>query len=256
MSGHSHWATIKHKKGAADARKGKMFSKISKLLMQAAREGGTDPDSNIKLQLAIDKARAENMPKDNIERAIKRGSGELGDVKFEEVTYEGYGPGGVAIMVKTLTDNKNRTVSEIRKIFEQKGGNLGSANSVAYNFQRKGTFAVAGEGLKEDDVMAVALDAGADNMETEQDIFVITTSAEDYNSVKKVLEGKGWTLMKSEIGLVPKTMTEVDATIGKRVLDLIESIEDHDDVQDVYTNLSMPQEETPKGGATGAAAAK
>lgn len=256
MSGHSHWATIKHKKGAADARKGKMFSKISKLLMQAAKEGGTDPETNVKLQLAIDKARAENMPKDNIERAIKRGAGELGDVKFEEVTYEGYGPGGVAIMVKTLTDNKNRTVSEIRKIFETKGGNLGSANSVAYNFHRKGTLAVAAEGLKEEDVMTVALDAGAEDVETTDEAFFITTGAEDYNAVKKVLEEKGWTLIKSEIGLVPKTMTEVDATVGKRVLDLIEAIEDHDDVQDVYTNLSMPQEDTSKGGASGATVVK
>ncbi|MEK7866992.1 MAG: YebC/PmpR family DNA-binding transcriptional regulator [Planctomycetota bacterium] len=256
MSGHSHWATIKHKKGAADARKGKMFSKISKLLMQAARDGGTDPGSNIKLQLAIDKARAENMPKDNIERAIKRGSGEMGDVKFEELTYEGYGPGGVAIMVKVLTDNKNRTVSEVRKIFENKGGNLGTANSVAYNFQRKGTLAVTGEGLKEDDVMTVALDAGAEDVETTDDAFIITTSAEDYTAVKKVLEAKGWTLSMSEIGLVPKTLTEVDGAIGKRVLDLIDGLEDHDDVQDVYSNVSMPQEDTPKGGAPGAAVAK
>ena len=242
MSGHSHWATIKHKKGAADARKGKMFSKISKLLMQAARDGGTDPDSNLKLQLAIDKARAENMPKDNIERAIKRGSGESGDVKYEEITYEGYGPGGVALMVKTLTDNKNRTVSEIRKIFEQKGGNLGSANSVAYNFHRKGTLGVTKADLTEDEVMTVALDAGAEDVETTDDTFIITTNAEDYQTVKKVVEGKGWTLTISEIGLVPKTYTAVDATIGKRVLDLIDAIEDHDDVQDVYTNVEMPQE--------------
>lgn len=251
MSGHSHWATIKHKKSAADARKGKIFSKISKLLMQAAKDGGTDPETNIKLQLAIDKARAENMPKENIERAIKRGAGELGDVKFEEVMYEGYGPGGVAIMVKTLTDNKNRTVSELRKIFETKGGNLGSANSVAYNFHRKGTLAVRSEGLSEDEVMTVALDAGAEDVETTEDAFVITTNAEDYSSVKKVLESKGWTLSMSEIGLVPKTMAEVDATVGKRVLDLIDALEEHDDVQDTYTNLSMPQE-----GAPGAAVAK
>src|SRR5580692_3949138 len=174
MSGHSHWATIKHKKGAIDAKRGKLFSKLSRAIIIAARNGGGDPEMNLKLRYAIDKARQVSMPKDNIERAVKRGTGDMEGVIFEEITYEGYGPGGVAILVEVVTDNRNRTAGEIRKIFERSGGKLGSAGCVGYLFKRKGVFQIAGEGVDEDTLMGIALDAGADDMKRIDTGFEIT----------------------------------------------------------------------------------
>src|SRR5436190_10253394 len=182
MSGHSHWATIKHKKGAIDAKRGKLFSKLSRAIIIAARHGGGDPETNLKLRYAIDKARQVSMPKDNIERAVKRGTGEVEGMTFEEIVYEGYGPGGVAVLVEVLTDNRNRTASEVRKIFERSGGKLGSAGCVGYLFERKGLFAVDARGMDEDTLMGIALEAGADDLKTLSDHFEITCDPASFNA--------------------------------------------------------------------------
>src|SRR5271155_3564687 len=188
MSGHSHWATIKHKKGAIDARRGKLWSKLSRAIIIAAKNGGGDPGMNLKLRYAIDKAREVSMPKDNIERAIKRGTGEAGDQVFEEITYEGFGSGGVAVLVDVLTDNRNRTAGEVRKIFERNGGNMGSAGCVAYLFDRKGVFHVVPEGKDEDTLMGIALEAGADDMQPDGANFEITCEPAAFSKVKEALE--------------------------------------------------------------------
>lgn len=237
MSGHSHWATIKHKKGAADAKKGKMFSKIAKDLMQAAKEGGGDPKMNGKLALAMEKAKGCNMPKENVERAIKKGTGELQGEAYAEITYEGYGPGGVAIIVDTLTDNKNRTVPELRKMFESKGGSLGATNSVAWIFERKGVIVLPTSAISEDDLMGVALDAGAENIETEGESFIVTTAPEDLDKVKAALEAKKLPLQSAETSRVAKNYVKVQETEEKKVLELIEALDSHDDVQQVHFNL-------------------
>src|SRR6201987_3588583 len=185
MSGHSHWATIKHKKGAADAKRGKEFSKLSRAIIIAARHGGGDPEMNLKLRYAIDKARQVSMPKDNIERAIKRGTGEIEGMVYDEITYEGFGPGGVAIMVDVLTDNRNRTNGEVRKIFERGGGNMGSAGCVGYMFERKGVLSVKADGLDEDTLLGILLDAGADDLKRHGDTFDITCDAAHFNQVQE-----------------------------------------------------------------------
>jgi YebC/PmpR family DNA-binding regulatory protein len=240
MSGHSHWATIKHKKGAADAKKGKAFSKIARLIQLAAREGGGDPDMNVKLQYAIDEAKAVNMPRDNIDRAVKRGTGEIAGAILETVTYEGYGPGGVAIMAEALTDNKNRTASEVRKIFEGSGGNLGGANCVGYLFHRKGTITIPVSAAGEDQMMSDVLDSGAENMETSGDAYFITTAPADFESVKKALSKK-YKLRSSQLTLLAKDMMKVDDEIGRKALHLMEALDDSDDVQNVYTNFEIPE---------------
>src|SRR6266446_5861715 len=188
MSGHSHWATIKHKKGAIDAKRGKHFSKLSRAIIIAARHGGGDPEMNLKLRYAIDKARQASMPKDNIERAVKRGTGEMEGITLEEITYEGFGPGGVAILVDVLTDNRNRTTGEIRKIFERGGGNMGSAGCVAYLFERKGVLTVAASAVDEDTLLAIVLDAGADDLKREGDVFAITCDPTSFNQVQEALQ--------------------------------------------------------------------
>lgn len=242
MSGHSHWATIKHKKGAIDAKRGKLWSKLSRAIIIAARNGGGDPTMNLKLRYAIDKARQVSMPKDNIERAIKRGTGEIEGLVYEELTYEGIGPGGVAILVDVLTDNRNRTMGEVRKIFERGGGKMGSAGSVGYLFERKGTFSVPAEGNDEDTLMSIALDAGADDLKRAGSTFEITCDPAHFNQVQEALQKNGITTTVSEISQLPKVPVDVDAEAASKVMKLVEMLDDHDDVQNVYTNLNLTEE--------------
>jgi YebC/PmpR family DNA-binding regulatory protein len=242
MSGHSHWATIKHKKGAADAKRGKMFSKLSRAIIIAARHGGGDPEMNLKLRYAIDKARQVSMPKDNIERAIKRGTGEAEGVTFEEITYEGYGPGGVAIMVEVLTDSRNRTSSEIRKIFERSGGKMGSAGCVGYLFERKGLFSVDAAATDEDTLMGIALDAGADDLKRSGSSFEITCDPAAFNQVQEALKQHHLTPTVAEISQVPKAPVDLDHDTGRKVLRLMEGLDDQDDVQNVYSNVNISEE--------------
>jgi YebC/PmpR family DNA-binding regulatory protein len=242
MSGHSHWATIKHKKGAIDARRGKLWSKLSRAIIIAARHGGGDPTMNLKLRYAIDKARAVSMPKDNIERAIKRGTGEIEGQTFEEITYEGFGPGGIAIMIDVLTDNRNRTAGEIRKLFEKGGGHLGSAGNVGYLFERKGVFGVPAKGTDEDTLMGIALDAGADDLKLAGEHFEITCDPAAFNQVKVALEQNHLTLDHAEITQLAKVTVEKDLETSKKVMRLLEALDDHDDAQNVYSNLNLTDE--------------
>jgi YebC/PmpR family DNA-binding regulatory protein len=242
MSGHSHWATIKHKKGAIDAKRGKLWSKLSRAIIIAARHGGGDPTMNLKLRYAIDKARQVSMPKDNIDRAIKRGTGELEGMTYEEITYEGFGPGGVAVLVDVLTDNRNRTAGEIRKIFERNGGNMGSAGCVGYLFERKGIFSVNAAGVDEDTLMGIALDAGADDLKRAGTTFDITCDPAAFAKVQEALQKNNVAVAHSEITQLGKTSMDVDAETAKRVLRLHEALDDHDDVQNVYTNLNITEE--------------
>jgi YebC/PmpR family DNA-binding regulatory protein len=242
MSGHSHWATIKHKKGAIDAKRGKLFSKLSRAIIIAARHGGGDPETNLKLRYAIEKAREVSMPKDNIERAIKRGTGEVEGVVFEEISYEGYGPGGVALLIDVLTDSRNRTNSEIRKVFERGGGKMGSAGSVAYQFERKGLFSVNASGTDEDTLLGIALDAGADDVKRSGTTFDITCDPSVFTQVKEALRKAGVNPVVAEITQVPKAPVDVDAETAKKVMRLMEALDDHDDVQNVYTNLNLTED--------------
>jgi YebC/PmpR family DNA-binding regulatory protein len=239
MSGHSHWATIKHKKGAIDAKRGKLWSKLSRAIIIAARNGGGDPNMNLKLRYAIDKARQVSMPKDNIERAIKRGTGETEGITFEELTYEGIGPGGVAVLVDVLTDNKNRTNGEVRKIFERTGGKLGSAGSAAYLFKRKGIFSVKAAGTDEDTLLSIVLDAGAEDMKRTDDLFEIICEPASFNKVQEALQQNNITTEMSEITQLPVSPVDVDVEAAHKVNRLIEALDDHDDVQNVYTSLNM-----------------
>jgi YebC/PmpR family DNA-binding regulatory protein len=242
MSGHSHWATIKHKKGAIDAKRGKLWSKLSRAIIIAAKNGGGDPTMNLKLRYAIDKARAVSMPKDNIERAIKRGTGESGDAVFEELTYEGYGPGGVAVLVDVLTDNRNRTNGEIRKIFERNGGKMGSAGTVHYLFERKGVFSVDAKAVDEDTLMGVILEAGAEDLKRQDGNFEILCDPAIFNDVKAALEKATIPTNMAEITQLPKAPTDVDTETGVKVMRLMEALDDHDDVQNVYTSIQMNAE--------------
>ena len=239
MSGHSHWATIKHKKGAIDAKRGKLWSKLSRAIIIAARHGGGDPSMNLKLRYAIDKAREVSMPKDNIERAIKRGTGEVEGLTFEEITYEGFAPGGVAVLIEVLTDNKNRTNGEIRKIFERGGGHLGSAGSVGYLFERKGVFHVPAEGQDEDALMEKVLEAGADDLRRTGASYEIVCDPHAYNKVQEALKKAGLNVTDSELAQAPKVPVDADAEAARKVLRLLEALDDHDDVQNVYSNLNM-----------------
>jgi YebC/PmpR family DNA-binding regulatory protein len=241
MSGHSHWATIKHKKGAIDAKRGKLFSKLSRAIIIAARHGGGDPETNLKLRYAIDKAREVSMPKDNIERAIKRGTGETEGVVFEEVVYEGY-LGGVAIIAETLTDNRNRTVSELNKIFERAGGKLGSAGSAAYLFERKGFFSVDAAAVDEDTLMSLALDAGAEDMKHSGGTFDITCDPAMFAQVQAALVKNSIKPEVAEITQVPKAPLDVDTETGQKVMRLMDALDDHDDVQNVYSNVNISEE--------------
>jgi YebC/PmpR family DNA-binding regulatory protein len=240
MSGHSHWATIKHKKGAIDARRGKLWSKLSRAIIIAARHGGGDPTMNLKLRYAIDKARQVSMPKDNIERAIKRGTGEIEGVTYEEITYEGFGPGGVAIMVDVMTDNRNRTAGEVRKIFERGGGNMGSAGCVGYLFERKGVISIDATGRDEDSLMEIVLDAGAEDLRSQAGKFDIICDPAHFNKVQEALAAHQITPTEAEITQLPKTTVDVpDTETAVKVVRLMRALDDHDDVQNVYYNLGM-----------------
>jgi YebC/PmpR family DNA-binding regulatory protein len=241
MSGHSHWATIKHKKGAIDAKRGKLWSKLSRAIIIAARHGGGDPTMNLKLRYAIDKARAVSMPKDNIERAIKRGTGELEGMTYEEITYEGFGPGGTAILVDVLTDNRNRTAGEVRKIFERGGGHMGSAGSVGYLFERKGVFAVDASAVDEDTLLSVALDAGAEDVKRAGSTFEVTCDPAAFSKVQEALQKNNVPLGHAEITQLGKTSVDADAEAAHKVMRLIEALDDHDDVQNVYSNLNITE---------------
>lgn len=241
MSGHSKWATIKHAKGAADAKRGQLFTKFIKEISIAARMGGGDPAANPRLRTAILKARAANMPKDNIERAIKKGTGELGGAVYEEKLYEGYGPGGVAILVEVLTDNNNRAAANVRNIFSKSGGNLGATGSVAYMFNRKGVIEYDAEAVKEDEVMEVALEAGAEDIVTEDGVITVTTDPADFEGVLEVLQGKGYESVSAEVAMVPDMYSSVDTETATKLQKLIDRLEGDDDVQNVYTNADFPE---------------
>lgn len=242
MAGHSRWANIKHKKAASDAKRGKLWSKLARNIIAAARTGGGDPTMNLALRYAIDKSKAANMPADTIDKAIKRGTGEIGGENYAPIQYEGYGPGGVAFIVDALTDNPHRTAPEIKKIFERGGGNLGTTNCVSWNFKAVGTFRIMVGVISEDRLMEVALEAGADDVVREDDTFEVTCEVSAYEKVRKGLEAAGIPLEGHEITLRPQSTVTVDAETGARVLKLIESFEDHDDVQNVHTNFEMPDE--------------
>ncbi|UDM31686.1 YebC/PmpR family DNA-binding transcriptional regulator [Lentilactobacillus laojiaonis] len=244
MSGHSKWHNIQGRKNAQDAKRGKIFQKISRDLYQAAKAGGVDPDSNAQLRLVMDKARAANMPKDNIQRALDKASG-VGGAKFEEITYEGYGPGGSAVMVSALTDNKNRTAAAVRSAFTHHGGSLGSTGSVSYMFDRKGYIVILREELDtdEDTMLMDALDAGADDMNTSDEVFEIFTDPATLTEVRDALQAKGYDLDTAEVTLFPETTTEVPADKTSQYSGLIEELEENDDVQDVYEAATLPDGE-------------
>lgn len=239
MSGHSKWASIKHKKGALDAKRGKIFTKIIKEITVAARIGGGDPDGNPRLRTAILTAKGQNMPADNITRAIKKGTGELEGVQYEEVNYEGYGPGGAAIFLEAMTDNKNRTVSEIRAALGKAGGNLGENGCVSWIFEQKGFITVKTETKGEEELMELAIEAGADDMKTVDDHYEITTSVESFEEVRKALEDAGITLETAELTRIPSNTVEMDEKKGKALLKLMDILDDHDDIQKAYSNFDI-----------------
>ena len=243
MSGHNKWSTIKHKKGAADAKRGKVFSKLIKELTIAARMGGGDPDGNPRLRTALNTARNANMPKENIERAIKRGTGEIEGVNYEEIIYEGYGPGGVAVMVEALTDNKNRTVAEIRHIFDKYNGNLGETGCVNWMFQKRGMVAISAEGLTEDEVMELAMENGAQDVAVEEDTFEIAVEPSDFEPVRKAVEDKGWKIELAEITMVPQNTLKLDGKKAEQMLKMMDALDDHDDLERVYANFDISEEE-------------
>jgi YebC/PmpR family DNA-binding regulatory protein len=242
MSGHSKWASIKHKKGAADARRGKLFTKIIKEIIIAARMGGGEIEANPRLRAAVLKAKSANMPKDNIERAIKKGTGDLDGVTYEELSYEAYGPGGVALLIEILTDNKNRTAAEVRNILSKGGGTLGESGCVAYLFKRKGIIAFEASQYKEDDILAVALDAGAEDISTEGDAIEVVCEPEDFERVLDALTAAGFKHTMAEVSMIADATVALDKDKTEKAMRLIENLEDHDDVQSVATNLDVPDE--------------
>jgi YebC/PmpR family DNA-binding regulatory protein len=243
MSGHSKWATIKHKKGALDAKRGALFTKIIKELTVAAKNGGGNPDSNPRLRTVLLKAKDANMPADNIDRAIKKGTGELPGVVYEETVYEGYGPGGVAILIEVLSDNKNRTTAEIRNMLEKKGGNMSGAGSVAWQFHKKGFIVVKTDACEEEKLMTLALDAGASDFVTQKDSYEITTEPQDFEKVKKALEDAKIPTESAEVTMIPSATVKIaGVNEAKSVLALVETLEEHDDVQHVYANFDIPDE--------------
>ncbi|MBP7146172.1 MAG: YebC/PmpR family DNA-binding transcriptional regulator [Acidobacteria bacterium] len=239
MSGHSKWANIKHRKGAQDARRAKMFTKVGREITVAAKEGGGDPEMNARLRAAIAAARAVNMPNDNIERALKKGTGDAGGASFEEVVYEGYGPGGVAIHVLALTDNRNRTTPEIRYLFTRHGGDLASAGSVAWMFERKGYIEVPGSAITEEKLLDLVLDAGGDDLRAEEDRFEIYTSPAQFNAVREALERAGVPMNSAEISMIPQNLVPVDSSKSETLVALLEALDDHDDVQKVSANCEL-----------------
>ena len=238
MSGHSKWASIKHKKGAADAKRGQIFTKIIKEITVAAKMGGGDEEGNARLRTAILKAKAANMPKDNIDKAIKKGTGELEGVEYVELQYEGYGPGGIALLIETLTDNKNRTAADVRHIFDKSGGNLGTSGCVSYMFDKKGVIVIdrSTTTLSEDDMMMMALDAGAEDVKAEDEVFEITTAPSDFSAVRDALEGNGLEFLEASVEMVPQNTVELDEAAAEKMQRLIDNLEDNDDVMNVYSN--------------------
>jgi YebC/PmpR family DNA-binding regulatory protein len=240
MSGHSKWSTIKRKKGANDARRGKIFTRLIKEITVAARQGGGDPEGNPRLRSAIATAKAENMPKDNIARAIQKGTGEIAGEVYDEIMYEGYGPGGIAVLVECLTDNRNRTVADVRHYFAKSNGNLGESGCVAYMFDKKGLILVEKTSIEEEALMDAALEAGAEDVVEEESEFQILTAPEDFDDVRSALEESGVNFLDASISMIPQNTVEVvDEKIARALMKLMESLEDHDDVQNVYANFDI-----------------
>jgi len=240
MSGHSKWSTIKRKKGANDAKRGKIFTRVIKEITVAARGGGGDPEGNPRLRSAIASAKSENMPKDNIVRAIKKGTGEIAGEVYDEIMYEGYGPGGVAVLVECLTDNRNRTVADVRHYFAKSNGNLGESGCVAWMFEKKGLILVDKDGITEEEMMDKALEAGADDVIEEESEFQILTAPEDFDDVRGALEEDGLSFLEASVSMVPKNTVDVtEEKVGRSLLKLMENLEDHDDVQNVYSNFDI-----------------
>lgn len=243
MSGHSKWATTKHKKAAADSKRGKIFTKIIREITVAAKMGGGDPEGNPRLRTAILKAKENNMPADNIKKAVQKGTGELPGVTYEEMTYEGYGPGGVAIIIQIMSDNKNRTVSEIRHLLSKNGGNMGESGSVAWMFQKKGYLSIEKQKADEEKLMSVALDAGAEDIRSDDPtLFEVITAPADFEKVKKAMTDAGLTPSYAEVTFLPQTYIRLDGKEAEQMLRLMEALEDHDDVQNVYANFDIPDE--------------
>jgi len=243
LSGHSKWSSIKHKKGAADAKRGQLFSKLSRAILVAAKEGGGDPANNLALQNAIEKARSYSMPKDNIDRAIAKGSGADADANaFETIVYEGYGPEGVALIVEALTDNKNRTAADVRHLFAKHGGNLGATGAVAWQFERLGVVVVSAEEADEEELLLVAADAGADDVQPDGSTFLVTSAPEALSVVREAVEQAGFSIDSAELQLVPKTTVAIDDEAkARQVMRLVDALEENDDVQDVYANFDIPE---------------
>lgn len=242
MAGHSKWANIKHRKGKQDALRGKLFTKIGKEIQVAVKEGGPNPEANSRLRDVIAKAKANNMPMENIQRAIKRATGELKDVTYEEIIYEGYGPNGVAVIVQALTDNRNRTAGDVRHIFEKFGGNLGATGCVSFLFEKKGLIIVEKEeGIDEDSLMMMALDAGAEDFSFEEDAYEITTSPEDFSKVREALENNGIKLASAEVSMIPSTYVALDGEAAEKFEKLLDRLEENDDVQNVWHNAEFPE---------------
>jgi len=247
MSGHSKWATIKHKKGALDAKRGKIFTRLIKEITISAKQGGGDPDGNPRLRGAIAAAKAENMPADNIKRAIQRGTGELEGVSYEEITYEGYGPGGVAVIIDVLTDNKNRAVSEIRHAFSKNGGNLGESNSVSWMFTKKGVIVVAKDAVSEDKLTEIVLDAGAEDLSDEGDNWEVLCEPKEFESVMNALKAAKITPEHGEVTMISSTYTKLEGATANQMMRLLETLEDLDDAQNVYSNFDMESQAVAAG---------
>jgi YebC/PmpR family DNA-binding regulatory protein len=249
VSGHSKWATIKRKKAVTDSRRGKIFTQIIKEITIAAKMGGGSPDGNARLRLAIDKAKANNMPADNIKRAIQKGTGELPGVNYEDAIYEAYGPGGVAIIIETVTDNKNRTISDIRHVLERNHGKIATTGAVSFQFHKKGIMLVPRTAISEDELLSVILDAGADDMKTEGDVYSIVSSPEDFEKVKKAVEAKNLKIDSAEIHLVADNTVKVEGKDAENLIGLMEALEEHDDVQKVHANFDIDDKELARIGA-------
>ncbi|MCH7960683.1 MAG: YebC/PmpR family DNA-binding transcriptional regulator [Candidatus Hydrogenedentes bacterium] len=243
MSGHSKWSTIKRKKGAADAKRGKIFSRLAKEIVVAAKAGGGDPAGNPRLRTVLLSARAANMPKDNVEKAIKKGTGDLPGVVYDEVRYEGYGPAGVAIIVDVMTDNKNRTVAEIRNILSKNGGSMAENGAVTWNFEQIGLITIASDSCSEDEMFEKAIEAGAEDVSTEGDVYEITTAPQDLHAVAEALDGMGLATQEASLTMKPKTMTKVEGSKARTTIKLMDALEDNEDVQNVYANFDIPEEE-------------
>ncbi len=243
MAGHSKWANIKHRKGAVDAKRGKIFTKLIKEITVAARMGGGDPDANPRLRSAIVAAKAVNMPKDNVERGIKKGTGELEGVNYEEILYEGYGPGGVAVLVECMTDNRNRTVADIRSFFSKANGNLGESGCVAWMFDKKGSIMIDREAIDEEKLMEVALEAGAEDVVDDGSVFQVLTAPEDLETVREALEGAGISYDEANLSMIPQNVVEVnDEKTAAQLMKLLDNLEDNEDVQNVHANFDIPDE--------------